>query len=608
MAIGLPWVDVRRYSNGQNIDADTLNIPVEDLVSRTDYLKSLLDGFGDPFASVIISNLTYDESEVGIGDVVYIDADTSYSANPINVHLAKSVVDAMDALASYKSAFAIGIVSSIQTTTKCSVTIYGQVSNLAITNLTDDQSDTPGVYYLSGRTAGKITMYPSGPQVLIGTFLKDRCFLTPNHKSFAESHIHRSVKLSTQILTGSAITSDSTEGWVAEDGGGYKYKMAKGSMLDKFYPPIPRQCASLVINGIELQSKNIDPQGGVYLIDDDTIHMDKNWFESSNSQIDKITFHFIRGIQGNQGPVTSLRPKEGSPIKITECGTTTPAVVGDLEIDVDLNIEDEDANESGFFVYKKWDTEKHRFKKGPVVERILAGNNIELSYSDSSHPGQGTVTIGVADSNTSGEFDTTALQNAKQEMLGLFPYIKLPSYVEAVPYAFVVKFQVPVNLPNREYDIRFYASMFGSVPLTNSSLWSSNVSLGFQYNILPDLYSNDHENSSTNPTNNLKSGLVDSGEKIINIPLYGGYSAYDPILITNDPTMPSSPVGTNRIVNIGDLFELPSSTKMATVRPGYIVAVRVSRANTESTIASYSYPIGFINLRWAITPVHTEEE
>ena len=599
----LPWVDVRRYSDGQSIDAATLNIPVEDLVSRTDYLKSLLDGFGDPFASVIISNLTYDESEVSIGDVVYIDADTSYSANPINVHLAKSVVDAMDALASYKSSFAIGIVSSIQTTTKCSVTIYGQVKNLGIANLTDDQSDTPGVYYLSGRTAGKITMYPSGPQVLIGTFLKDRCFLTPNHKSFAESHIHRSVKLSTQILTGSDITSDSTEGWVAEDGGGYKYKMAKGSMLDKFYPPIPRQCASLVINGVELQSKNIDPQGGVYLIDDDTIHMDKNWFESSNSQIDKITFHFIRGIQGNQGPVTSLRPKEGSPIKITECGTTTPAVVGDLEIDVDLNIEDEDANEPGFFVYKKWDTNKHKFKKGPVVERVVAGNGIEISYENSKYPGQGSVTIGVADSNTSGEFDTTALQNAKQEMLGLFPYIKLPSYVEAVPYAFVVKFQVPVNLPNKEYNIRFYASMFGSADLT----YNAQLPLGFQYNILPDLYSNDHEHPSTNPTNNLRTGLIDSGEKTISVPLYNGYTAYDPVLITNDPTMPSSAAGTNRIVNIEDLFALPESTELATVRPGYVVAVRLSRAYSDGTNIMYSYPVGFINLRWAITPITTEE-
>ena len=597
-----PWVDVRRYSDGQSIDAATLNIPVEDLVSRTDYLKDLLSGFGDPFASVIISNLTYDESEVSIGDVVYIDADTSYSANPINVHLAKSVVDAMDSLASYKSAFAIGIVSSIQTNTKCSVTIYGQVKNLAITNLTDDQSDTPGVYYLSGRTAGKITMYPSGPQVLIGTFLKDRCFLTPNHKSFAESHIHRSVKLSTQILTGDDITSDSTEGWVAEDGGGYKYKMAKGSMLDKFYPPIPRQCASLVINGVELQSKNIDPQGGVYFIDDDTIHMDKNWFESSDSQIDKITFHFIRGIQGNQGPVTSLRPKEGSPIKITECGTTTPAVVGDLEIDVDLNIEDDDANESGFFVYKTWDTKEHKFKKGPVVERIVKGNGIELSYGNSDYPGQGTVTISVADSNTSGEFDTTALQNAKQEMLGLFPYIKLPSYVEAVPYAFVVKFQVPVNLPNKEYDIRFYASMFGSADLTHNA----QLPLGFQYNILPDLYSNDPDSPSTNPTNNLKTGLIDSGEKTISVPLYNGYTAYDPVLITNDPTMPSSAAGTNSIVNIEDLFALPSSTELATVRPGYVVAVRLSRAYSDGTNIMYSYPVGFINLRWAITPVTTE--
>lgn len=604
MAIGLPWVDVRRYSNGQSIDADTLNIPVEDLVSRTDYLKSLLDSFGEPFASVIISNLTYDESEVSIGDVVYIDADTSYSANPINVHLAKSVVDAMDSLASYKSSFAIGIVSSIQTTTKCSVTIYGQVKNLAITNLTDDQSDTPGVYYLSGRTAGKITMYPSGPQVLIGTFLKDRCFLTPNHKSFAESHIHRSIKLSTQILTGSDITSDSTEGWVEEDGGGYKYKMAKGSMLDKFYPPIPRQCASLVINGVELQSKNIDPQGGVYLIDDDTIHMDKNWFESSNSQIDKITFHFIRGIQGNQGPVTSLRPKEGSPIKITECGTTTPAVVGDLEIDVDLNIADTNSNEPGHFVYKTYDEKEHRFKKGPVVERIIAGNQIELSWSDTTpgNEGQGVVTIGVADSNTSGEFDTTALQNAKQEMLGLFPYIKLPSYVEAVPYAFVVKFQVPVNLPNKEYDIRFYASMFGSADLN----YNAQLPLGFQYNILPDLYSNDPEHPSTNPTNNLRTGLIDSGEKTISVPLYNGYTAYDPVLITNDPTMPSSAAGTNRIVNIADLFALPSSTELATVRPGYVVAVRLSRAYSDGTNTMYSYPVGFINLRWAITPVTTE--
>jgi len=585
------WATVTQLTNGQPVNADTFNTPITELEKRDQFLYDRLVQLGLPKSSLILSGIQLANTDTPvIGDVVYVSPEGVATR-------ALAELDPNDLFDTYEQAPVLGILTGQDV-----VTIYGEISGSLVSydctganptrptsgfkvykDNVHAENPVPGVYYLSSRAAGCITQEPNGPKILIGTFLDGKAYLTPSSKDMATSHVHRSYTLSTSESDGA------TEGWVeildpdSPYYHWYHYVMLAGSSLATFYPPMPAGACTLVVNGLEKL------QGTDFVIEADTIYVSFN-----PTTVSSIRFHFVRAVSGDTGPVTSLKSPTGSPIVIKKCGTSEDSSVGDLEIDLNWEAPESDEDEvEGYVVYKKYADGK--FRRGPVVERLVQGTGITLSSRATKDDYYlGTVTIS-ASSLTSGEFDTIALQNAKQETIGLFPYVKIPDYAAAVPSAFTAKFQAPVDLANvtNGYHVRFYASIFGIVGSESSGTYN----LGFEYNILPNLY-------GASANSNLQAGVLTTNRtKTLQITLPAGYSGFDPILLTNDSAFSDKD---NSIV-ISDLFT-PTAQGSAEdiVRPGYLLAVKFSAAASSSSGGS-SYgatpALGFINLRWTVDPI-----
>jgi hypothetical protein len=92
-------------------------------------------------------------------------------------------------------------------------------------------------------------------------------------------------------------------------------------------------------------------------------------------------------VKTNTATVTRLKPYPGSPVRILNCDGID-AETGDLQVKIDLSLALTE-DQAGFQVLKEIDGTT--FKRGPVVEGLVAGVNIQLA----SVPGLGVEADGV---------------------------------------------------------------------------------------------------------------------------------------------------------------------------------------------------------------------
>ena len=398
-------------------------------------------------------------------------------------------------------------------------------------------------------------------------------------------------------------------------GAHFVYAMGMHQSLNQFFPPVPRNSAAFVLNGVELDSKDLFPTNPTYGIGTEALYWYSNTYGMVPWPADWVSiistgaqhlqqnaaFHFIRNA-GQSGVVTSLRAATGSPIVVRRCGTVDTASVGDLELDVDFNLQSSDANLAGFQVVKS--TASGKLLRGPVVERIVPGPGIALTQTSGAAAGQGTVTIGLANApDYMGDFEQVALQNAKEEVVGMFPYIRMLPWTNAIaaqniPSGFIANFRVPFTLPpTSRYKFCFYISMFGEDAVAATPLQTAG--LLFSYSILTDytdILSGDSYQS-------LKDAFV-STTKQIDVRFGGGspfepYTGYDPLMIHND----SSPEMYEDIVNkrqyVG-FSSLPGSEFAAgCVRAGSLIGIKLQRTATLGS-NPYTGGLGFLTLRWKL--------
>jgi hypothetical protein len=251
-----------------------------------------------------------------------------------------------------------------------------------------------------------------------------------------------------------------------------------------------------------------------------------------------------------------------------------------------------------------------------MVEKIVAGPGISIAQKAGQPNGQGTVTISADGAQYAGDFETIALENAKLESIGMFPYIRFlkwdPEGNSNIPTGFVAKFHVPSTAQFGVYRVKFYATVFGEESFEGSA---SPLTAGIKmdYNILPDYNTVD---GSLIETANLKTGLIKPDKEFtLDVP-FGiqqddetfSYSAYDPLLIHNDSSL--DPARGKSVLVLDHAFPTPEDCKtyyeahqlsgtVFGVKPGYTVSVRFSRANPSDGLP-YIGPIGFLNLRWTV--------
>lgn len=421
----------------------------------------------------------------------------------------------------------------------------------------------------------------------------------------------------------------------------FRYSIEMDEDFNSVYPPVPAKSGSLFWNGVELESDEFFDGKAVYSIGPDSLYwyvdsaLKTPWppsFSSPDEEVDaseaqRLLFHYVSAFHSETGPVISLHPAEGSPITVKRCGTTEDASVGDLELDVDLLAQVYNSDETGFKAVKA--SKNGRLLLGPLVEKIVAGPGIELQQTVGQPLGQGTVTIAATNATYSGEMDTIALENAKEEVIGMFPYIRLLGWRESagssspnIPTGFIAKFQVPTSIVDDVYRVKLYATVFGEDSFENqeSQLYAG---VSMTYNILPNWFPISGNGVETAALN-LKGDLIAPDKSlVVNVPFGSGgsepgtfsYKAFDPIIIHNDPLIADaagrsygalgSPFPTEQACS-GYLSSHLIGTSSFGVRPGYIVAVKFSRANPGITPA-YTGKIGFINLRWSLVRASVEE-
>lgn len=408
----------------------------------------------------------------------------------------------------------------------------------------------------------------------------------------------------------------------------FRYNIEMDEDFNSEYPPVPAKSGSLMWNGIELESDEFFGDKAVYSIGPDSIYWYDNVMyrtpwprellnDSENNDLaeeQRLLFHYVSSFHSETGPVTSLRPAPGSPITVKRCGTLEDAVVGDLELDVDLLSDVFDSNESG---YKAVKASKHgKLLLGPLVEKLIAGPGIEFQQTVGQPAGQGVVTISATNASYAGEMDTIALENAKEEIVGMFPYVRLLGWDAGesnIPTGFMVKFQVPTSIVDDVYRVKLYATVFGEESFSGQPQ-PRTAGVTMTYNILPDWVPISGRGVET-ASLNLKDDLISPDNSVaVDIP-FGisdgsdyDYKAFDPILIHNDPSIPNVAGKSYQALGAPLPTEADCSGYLAThvigtsafgVRPGYIVSVKFSRSAPSSGLP-YTGRIGFINLRWSL--------
>ena len=413
------------------------------------------------------------------------------------------------------------------------------------------------------------------------------------------------------------------------DGAAYRYGIEFDPDMLKAFPPVPARSGSLVFNGVFLEPDVFFGDRATFSVGGDSVYWCNGlepwtpWPMCVKSGTDivsvndenRIMFHFVSGDGMQSGSVTSIRPAEGSPVKITRCGTSSSASTGDLQIDVDMSVDVGDGDTPGYKAVKT--SRNGRLVLGPLVERIVAGPGISVVSGIGEPDGQGSVVISASNASYSGDMDTIALENAKEEMVGMFPYIRLLGWSSSgknVDTGFVAKFHVPVGIEDAVYRVRVYTTVFGESSFDGST-GRRNAGVSMTYSVLPEvtpLYGK-HARASFN----VKSDRIEPDEaRIADIP-FGyrddessgyRYAAFDPILVHNDSDMGDSEG--RCAMAFGSAFPDESecssylashvvSTSSIGVRPGSVVAIRFRRC-APSTGTPYEGRLGFMNLRWGL--------
>lgn len=220
------WSQLKKYRDGENLNEENMNVPIEQLGDRTAYLFNRFKAFMDsgPLSAVVLTGVglsTCEGYEPVAGNVVYLDRNTGLFAK------AKARMSLYDDFKAANSAFTVGILRR-KDGTKGDVVVYGSM-NLNPDGAAILESDMiesgekfrPGRYYLSANEAGKITANPNGPLIYVCTIAGDvdsvggmsgTAIVTPQFLDIGTSHVHR-----TAVLTARPAGTKSTAGYLPID-------------------------------------------------------------------------------------------------------------------------------------------------------------------------------------------------------------------------------------------------------------------------------------------------------------------------------------------------------------------------------------------------------
>ena len=206
------WSDVKKFRDGDSLDAKTLNVPIGQLGSRTDYLYARLNELmsGDRLSSVVLTGVPmslYESDLPDIGNVVYLHQHEEEET--LVASKAKASMSLYDDFTAAESAFTIGILLS-RNGAAGNVLVYGRISleeygSISLSSMIETgEKFRPGRYYLSANEAGRLTAHPNGPLIYVCSIggivgktggISGAAVLNPQFLDMGTSHIHRTATL-----------------------------------------------------------------------------------------------------------------------------------------------------------------------------------------------------------------------------------------------------------------------------------------------------------------------------------------------------------------------------------------------------------------------------
>ena len=218
------WSQLKKYENGDGINAETMNVPIGQLGDRTSYLYARLKELMSvgKMSSVILTGveLSSDKGkEPDVGNAVYLDSGKFSKA--------KATMSLYDDFKAADSAFTVGILIS-KDGYSGNVIVYGSMNLnpsgspiLESSMIESGERFRPGRYYLSANEAGKLTANPNGPLIYVCTIegsvgltggFDGTAIVSPQFLDIGTSHIHR-----TAVLTARPAGTSSVEGYLPID-------------------------------------------------------------------------------------------------------------------------------------------------------------------------------------------------------------------------------------------------------------------------------------------------------------------------------------------------------------------------------------------------------
>ena len=194
------WIpQVNPPLDGESVDSSVASRSISQLAKRDAYLFGQIQNLSQTGGRLVSSQAALDTGVV-TGQIVYWND----SSKCFSLAFAQVGFDATGELKNFDSSFATGLVLSSSGGTG-DVLLYGAIDPaMALPGTTMEYlldyaatqgSFQSGVYYLSRKTAGKITSAPSMPRVQLGYFSNGLIIFAPRYDGYPSGHVHYTFNL-----------------------------------------------------------------------------------------------------------------------------------------------------------------------------------------------------------------------------------------------------------------------------------------------------------------------------------------------------------------------------------------------------------------------------
>lgn len=453
------WLqNITHITPGEAVDADVVNRPDRAIVERTQYLKDRLDAAA--LGQAIFDVDATISPDVLPGQPVYWNAQTQRYEKAL---AAVENDDVTGTLVVQPSSDCLGLCYKKKSSTLADIVLRGIVRLPEIANAVVGPVDA-GRYFLSSEEPGRLVKQrpPATVSICYVQGVKENCddapwvVVMPQIRDFLEDHIHYRFELvprpagihdpSLSATTGRHAIENADgelQGWLPADhasfngkapaGAVFGYNLKQHQQLARVWPPQPISAVAMLWDkGVDKTGATELPLGrqGLCVCDANGIwwmsdcygdvpwpaDLDTATIASSSEAVSesetpecprdermRVIVVYLRMVFGNDRTVvTSLKPGPDSPITVTNCDGL-PAMTGDLELGIDLDLTIVPPLVNGGLVFKELGTGL-QFRRGWVAEGIIqypnSNNPIVVSGSqtrpvNAANPNAGTVHQGL---------------------------------------------------------------------------------------------------------------------------------------------------------------------------------------------------------------------